>query len=264
MEQNLEPIVDTHAHLDFRAFDEDRERAIERARAAGVQWIINPGTNLESSRQAVRLAESYPEIYAAVGVHPHDAKTVTESILKELRELAHHPKVVAIGEIGLDYYRDLSPRDVQRSVFRQQLELADELGVPVILHDRDAHKDILAILKEWQVAGRGALPSLFHAFSGDEAMAHRVLEMGYYIAIGGPVTFRNARQLARIVPTIPSDRLVVETDCPFLTPHPHRGKRNEPAYVRLVVEKVAELRGESVDAIARQTTLNARALFGLN
>jgi len=260
----LEPIVDTHAHLDFRAFDKDREQVTERARAAGIQWIINPGTDLESSRRAVRLAESYPGVYAAVGVHPHDAKTVTESTLRELRGLARHPKVVAIGEIGLDYYRDLSPRDVQRSVFHRQLELADELGMPVILHDRDAHRDILTILEEWGAAGGSAVPSLFHAFSGDEMMAHRVLEMGCYIAIGGPVTFRNARQLARIVPAIPLDRLVVETDCPFLTPHPHRGKRNEPAYVRLVVEKVAELREESVDAIARQTTLNARTLFGLN
>ena len=263
MEQNLEPIVDTHAHLDFRAFDEDREHVIARARAAGVQWIINPGTDLESSRRAVHLAESYPEVYAAVGVHPHDAKNVTEFTLRELRGLARHSKVVAIGEIGLDYYRDLSPRAVQRSVFRRQLELADELGVPVILHDRDAHRDILAILEEWKTAGGSVAPTLFHAFSGDEAMAHHVLGMGCYIAIGGPVTFRNARQLARIVPAIPLDRLVCETDCPFLTPHPHRGKRNEPAYVRLVVEKVAELRGESVAAVARQTTLNARTLFGL-
>ena len=259
----MEPIVDTHAHLDFRAFDEDREQVIERARAAGVQWIMNPGTDLESSRRAIHLAESYPGVYAAVGVHPHDAKTVAESTLTELRGLARHPKVMAIGEIGLDYYRDLSPRDVQRSVFRQQLELADELGMPVILHDRDAHQDILAILEEWQAAGGSVVPSLFHAFSGDEAMAHHVLELGCYIAIGGPVTFRNARQLARLVPAIPLDRLVCETDCPFLTPHPHRGKRNEPAYVRLVVEKVAELREEGVDAIERQTTLNARTLFGL-
>ena len=263
VENGLEPIVDTHAHLDFSAFDDDRQTVIRRAEAAGVRWIVNPGADLESSQRAIRLAEVYAGIYAAVGVHPHDAQTVTPSTLRELRRLARHPRVVAIGEIGLDYYRDLSPRQMQREAFRQQLELAGELCLPVILHDRDAHDDVLSILDEWKT-GRRDRPGLFHAFSGDIAMAQRVVEMGYYLAIGGPVTFRNAGHLREVAVAAPADRLVVETDCPYLTPHPHRGKRNEPAFVRLVVERIATLRGESIDAIARQTTQNARALFGLS
>ena len=259
-----EPVstVDTHAHLNFSAFDDDRNQIIQQAHAAGVRWIINPGADLESSRQAVRLAESYPGIYAAVGVHPHDARTVTRSTLRELRELARHPRVVAIGEIGLDYYRDLSPRDVQRTTFRQQLDLAADLGLPAILHDRDAHEDVLSTLDAWR-AGNSAVPCLFHAFSGHVAMAQRVLKMGYYLAIGGPVTFHNAGELRQVAATVPLERLVVETDCPYLTPHPHRGKRNEPAHVTLVVEKVALLRRDSVERVAQQTTQNARALFGL-
>jgi TatD DNase family protein len=263
MESSLEPIVDTHAHLDFSAFDEDREAVLRRAEAAGVRWIVNPGADIESSRRAIKLVDAYAGIYAAVGIHPHDAKTVTPSALRELRRLAGHPKVVAIGEIGLDYYRDLSPRDVQREAFRQQLELAGDLGLPVIVHDRDAHDDVLRILEEWNT-GRSDRPGLFHAFSGDVAMAQRVVQMGYYLAIGGPLTYRNAGQLSQVASAAPADRLVVETDCPYLTPHPHRGQRNEPGFVRLVVEKIAALRGESVDAIARQTTHNACMLFGLS
>lgn len=255
-------LVDTHAHLDFDDFDADREEVIRRAREAGIRYIINPGADLESSRRATALAEAHADIFAAVGVHPHAADSLTEEAWQELRRLAHHPRVVAIGEIGLDYYRDLSPRPVQRAAFRRQLELAAELGLPVIIHDRDAHEDVLAVLEQWRAEGNN-LPILFHAFSGDLAVAQRVLRMGGYIAVGGPVTFTNARRLPAILPQLPLERLVVETDCPYLAPHPYRGQRNEPAYLRLVAEKLASLYQRPVEEIARRTTENARRLFRL-
>ena len=251
-------LTDTHAHLDFPQFDGDREEVIARALAAGVGSIINVGADLASSRRAVALAEAHPQIYAAVGVHPHDAKTLTDEVLKELRELAQHPKVIAIGEIGLDFYRDLSPRDEQQRAFERQLALASELGKPVIIHDRQAHAEVLAILRRWP-----GLRGVLHCFSGDLDMAHEAIEMGFYISVGGPVTFKNARRLPEIVRQLPLERLLVETDCPYLAPHPYRGKRNEPAYVRLVAQKVAELKGVPLERVARVTTANARQLFGL-
>ena len=251
-------LTDTHAHLDFPQFDDDREEVIARALAAGVGIIINVGTDLASSRRAVTLAEAYPQIYAAVGVHPHDAKTLTDEALAELGELARHPKVVAIGEIGLDFYRDLSPRNVQREAFERQLALAQELGKPVIIHDREAHAEVMAILRRWP-----GLRGVLHCFSGDLDMAHEAIEMGFYISVAGPVTFKNARRLPEIVRQLPLERLLIETDCPYLAPHPYRGRRNEPAYVRLVAQKVAELKGMSLERVARVTTANARQLFGL-
>jgi TatD DNase family protein len=259
----LGPVVDTHAHLDFGQFDADRQDVLARAKQAGVEWIINPGADLESSRRAAELAESSESVYAAVGIHPHYALTCTEECLALLRRLAVGPKVVAIGEIGLDYYRDLSPREQQRQAFRRQLRLAEELDLPVILHDRDAHDDILCILKERQNAA-GQLSGVFHAFSGDFAAAKAALDLGFFIALGGPVTFQNARKLADLVPRLPLDRLLVETDSPYLAPAPHRGQRNEPAYVRLVVNRLAELTGYTVRKIESQTTLNAAALFRLD
>jgi TatD DNase family protein len=257
----IEPICDTHAHLDFQQFDADREEVIARARGAGVRWMVNPGADLESSQRAIHLAESQPGIYAAVGVHPHEAQTMTPVVLEELRRLAQHSKVMAIGEIGLDYYRDLSPRHVQQVAFRQQLDLASELELPIIIHDRDAHDDVMAILGEWQ--GKSQARGVFHAFSGDGDLADRVIEMGYLIAVGGPLTFQNARRMAVLASALPLDRMVVETDCPYLTPHPHRGQRNEPAYLPLVVERLAGLKGLSVDQVARQTSMNALTLFGI-
>lgn len=255
-------LVDTHAHLDFDDFDADREEVIRRAREAGVAYIINPGADLESSRRAIALAESHPGIFAAVGIHPHEASSLTDDAWQELRRLAQHPRVVAIGEIGLDYYRDLSPRSIQQAAFRRQLALAAELGLPVIIHDRDAHEDVLAILGQWRAEGHD-LPILFHAFSGDLGIAQRVLKLGGYIAIGGPVTFTNARRLPAMLPQLPLERLVVETDCPYLAPHPYRGQRNEPAYLPLVVEKMASLCQRPAEEIARLTTENARRLFRL-
>jgi TatD DNase family protein len=229
-------VIDTHAHLDFPRFDADRQAVIERAHAAGVAAMVNVGVDVASSRRAVALAGKHSSIYAAVGMHPHDAKKLDGASLAELRELAQGPEVVAIGEIGLDYYRNLSPQDVQRRAFRAQLAWAAKLGKPVIIHDRDAHDEVMDMLADWApgldrspLAGR---LGVLHTFSGDMAMAERAIDLGFYISISGPVTYKSARQLPEIVRTLPLDRLLVETDCPFLAPHPHRGKRNEPAYVR--------------------------------
>lgn len=268
-------LIDTHAHLDFARFDADRPAVIERAQAAGVVAIVNVGADLISSRRAVELAEQYESIYAAVGMHPHDAKKLNGATLAELRDLAQHPQVVAVGEIGLDFYRDLSPRDVQRRAFRAQLAWAAKLGKPVVIHDRDAHDEVMDILADWAaglknspLAGVGhesaARMGVLHTFSGDLAMAERAMELGFYISISGPVTYKNARHLPGIVRALPLDRLLVETDCPFLAPHPYRGKRNEPAYVRLVAERIAALKGIPLHELAEATTANARRLFGLS
>jgi TatD DNase family protein len=260
-------LVDTHAHLDFSKFDDDRAAAIDRARAAGVAAIVNVGVDLNSSRRAVRLAEQYESIYAAVGMHPHDAKKLDGATLAELRELAQKPTVVAVGEIGLDYYRDLSPREVQRRAFQAQLAWAAKLGKPVIIHDRDAHEEIMNTLTKWAQGLTSSTLSgrlgVLHTFSGDLDMAKRAIDLGFYISISGPVTYRNARQLPEIVRALPLDRLLVETDCPFLAPEPHRGKRNEPAYTRLVAKRIAELKGIPFDDLARATTTNAHRLFKL-
>ncbi len=266
-------LIDTHAHLDFSRFDADRPAVIERAKAAGVAAIVNVGADLPSSRRAVILAEEYACIYAAVGMHPHDAKKLDGAALAELRELAQHPKVVAVGEIGLDFYRNLSPRDVQRRAFQAQLAWAARLGKPVVIHDRDAHDDVMEILADWAAGLENSSPvvskakplagrlGVLHTFSGDLVMAERAIELGFYISISGPVTYKNARRFPDIVRALPLDRLLVETDCPFLAPHPHRGKRNEPAYVRLVAERLAALKGISVEELAEATTTNAQHLF---
>jgi TatD DNase family protein len=264
------PLIDTHTHLDFPHFDGDREHVIERAATAGVRAIVDVGTDLASSRAAVALAESYPQVYAAVGVHPHDAKTLTGETLEELRALASHAKVVAIGEIGLDFYRDLSPRGKQRQVFQQQWALANELDKPVIIHDREAHKEVMAILRRWalrrssgQAEGSQQPMGVLHCFSGDLAMAQEAIEMGFHISIAGPITFKNARRLRELIRQLPMEKLLVETDCPYLTPHPHRGKRNEPAYVKLVAQEVAHIKGLSLEEVGRITSDNAQALFAL-
>jgi TatD DNase family protein len=254
-------LVDTHCHLDFPQFDADRAAVWERARAAGVTALINPGTDLLSSRRAILMAEQYPGIYAAVGVHPHEAASLDEPVLAELRRLAAHPKVVAIGEIGLDYYRDLSPRARQRAAFEAQLELAAELGLPIVVHQREAAADLLAALRPR--AGRPEPGGVLHAFSGDLAMAQQVVAWGFYIGVAGPLTFTNARQLPEIAGWAPADRLLLETDAPYLTPHPHRGQRNEPAHLRLIAQRLADVRHLPLNRLARQVTDNARRLFRL-
>jgi TatD DNase family protein len=262
-------LIDSHCHLNFDAFDEDRLEVVARARNEGIVAFINPGTNLADSRQIVALAEKIPELYAAVGVHPNDAAGFDKAALTQLRELAGHPKVVAIGEIGLDYYWDKAPRPVQRRVLEQQLALAKDIGKPVIIHQRDSAADTMAVLRQWGADGSRPMddghPGLvLHSFSGDQAMADEALDLGFYIGISGPVTFKNARDLPGIVASLPPERLLVETDAPFLSPHPFRGKRNEPARVQLVAEKVAVLQNLDFAEMCRQLTENTMALFRLS
>lgn len=261
-------LVDTHAHLDSSRYDRDRAAVISRALDAGVAQMITIGGSLEASRGAVALAQEYPFLYATVGIHPHNAVDLNGEALAELRQLAQQPKVVAVGEIGLDFFRDLSPRDVQRRAFQAQLAWAARLGKPVVIHDRDAHQEVLDILADWaagqahsSLAGR---LGVLHTFSGDLSMAERAIDLGFYLSISGPVTYQNARDLPEVVRSMPLERLMVETDCPWLAPHPHRGKRNEPAYVRLVAEQIAALRGIELEKVAQATTTNARRLFGLD
>jgi TatD DNase family protein len=251
-------LIDTHAHLDDRAFDKDRAAVIAGLFAAD-SGVITVGADLASSREAVRLAERHRSIWATVGVHPHDAKTVTPSVLRELEDLARSPRVVAIGEIGLDYYRDLSPRDVQRSVFAAQLELAKRLELPVVLHNRESTDDLVAILRK---AGR-THAGVVHSFLGDLALAETFLGLGFHLGVGGPITYPANAALRDAVRRVPLERIVLETDCPYLTPVPHRGKRNEPAYIEFVAAEIARLRDISIDEVARQTTADALVLFGL-
>lgn len=259
-------LVDTHAHLDFSKFDNDRQAILRRAWEAGVAAIVTIGVDLPSSQRAVALAEAHEGVYAAVGMHPHDAKKLDGEVLARFREMGGHEKVVAVGEIGLDFYRDLSPRDVQRRAFQAQLAWAARLDKPVVIHDRDAHDEVMEVLAGWAEGRRGTLLEgrlgVLHTFSGDLAMARRAVELGFYLSVAGPVTYKNARQLQEVVRALPLDRLLVETDCPFLAPHPHRGKRNEPAYVRLVAERVAALKGIPLAEVTRATTANAQRLFG--
>ena len=250
-------LVDTHAHLDDRRYDPDRDAVIARAAAESIA-IVTVGADLSSSEAAVRLARENPLVWCSVGVHPHDSKTLDRAGLTRLQELAAEYRVVAIGEIGLDYYRDLSPRDVQRRVFVEQLALAQDRNLPIILHNRDATDDVLKILDEVRLPRGGAV----HSFLGDERLARRFLKLGLHLGIGGPITYPANDALRQAVAAVPLDRLVLETDCPYLTPVPHRGKRNEPAYVSLVAEEVARVRGIPVDEVARQTAANASALFG--
>jgi TatD DNase family protein len=260
-------LVDTHCHLDFNNFDSDRPQVVERAREAGVERIINPGIDLHSSEKALSLAKAYPEVYAAVGVHPNEALGWKEDTYSALQGLTVHEKVVAIGEIGLDYYRNRAPRDLQRRIFQEQLSLAADLGLPVIIHNRDATGEILELLTDWHsrlVADGSPLadrPGVLHSFSDGENVARAAMEMDFFIGFTGPVTFRNAPDLQRLAAALPDEHILVETDAPFLSPHPYRGKRNEPAMVRLVAAKVAELTDRPYQSIASITTANASRLF---
>lgn len=249
-------LIDSHAHLDDRAFEKDRAAVIARCFEASI-GIITIGADLRSSREAVRLAGRHRGIWATVGVHPHDAKTVTPDVLGELEQLAKH--AVAVGEIGLDYYRDLSPRDVQRQVFAEQLALARSLDLPVAIHNRESTDDLLAILREVVGPHRGVI----HSFLGDRALAETFLEMGFRLGIGGPITFPKNGALRDAVQSISLDRILLETDCPYLTPVPYRGRRNEPVYVRYVAEAVAEIKGLAIEDVTRQTAENTERLFRL-
>ncbi|WP_020620814.1 TatD family hydrolase [Paenibacillus daejeonensis] len=253
-------IIDTHTHLDAHAFDEDREAIIRRAREAGVDRMINIGFNRETIPTTIELAETYDFIYAAVGWHPVDSIHMKPEDLEWIASLCTHEKVVAIGEIGLDYHWDTSPKDVQQRVFRQQIGLAREVGKPIVIHNRDAHEDIVNILKEERAEEVGGV---MHCFSGSWETARQCLDLGFYISLGGPVTFKNARVPKEVLKHVPLDRLLIETDCPYLAPHPNRGKRNEPSYVRYVAEAAAEMKGKSLEEISRITTENAEKCFRL-
>ncbi|UCE96502.1 MAG: TatD family hydrolase [Candidatus Bathyarchaeota archaeon] len=250
-------LIDTHAHLQWSSFDKDREKIINRARKIGVEYIVNIGFDLEGSRKGIELAEKHRGIYATVGIHPHNASTLDQSILDSLRKLSENPKVVAIGEIGLDYYRNLSPREAQKNAFKEQLLLAEELGLPVVIHDRDAHADILKMLSEF----KGTTAAIMHCFSGSKEMAKQCLKSGSYISFAGPVTFPNAFRLQEIAKWIDLDKVLLETDSPWLAPQEVRGKRNEPAFLTFVAKKIANLKGMSIDELANVTTENANAIF---
>ncbi|WP_406677435.1 TatD family hydrolase [Moorella sp. ACPs] len=256
----MSELIDSHAHLNDPAFAADLNGVLGRLQEAGVVAVINVGYDVASSRRAVEQAHAWPFIYAAVAVHPHDAATFDAEAEAVIGGLARDSRVVAIGETGLDYYRNLSPRQRQQEVFRWHLELAWELRLPVIIHDRDAHGDTLRILKK---AGPFPAGGVLHCFSGSWEMARECLEMGFYISFAGPVTFKNATKLREIAVRVPLDRLLIETDCPYLTPEPHRGRRNEPAYVGLVAGAIAAARGLSRAAIEEAATANARRLFGV-
>jgi TatD DNase family protein len=254
-------LFDTHAHLHFPDFAEDLDAVLARAREAGVRAVVTIGTDRETNPAAVALAERHPEVYAAVGIHPHDAAEATDADFEAMERLARaSARVVALGEMGLDFFRNLSPHEVQERVLRRQLSLARRLGKPALIHCRDAHAEILAILEDERI---GEVGGIMHCFSGDVEVAKRCLDLGLLISLAGPVTYKNARALPDVARFVPENRLVVETDCPYLPPQPHRGQRNEPAYVALTAGRVAELRGADPEALAEAMTRNAARLFGM-
>lgn len=251
-------LADTHAHLDLDDYRHDREEVVGRARAAGVGFIINVGFDEATSDASVALSDAHPFIYASVGLHPHHAASLTDDLLDRFERLAAHPKVVAIGETGLDHFRDLSPREDQERAFRAQIRLAKKVGLPLIIHNRDALLDVLRVVDDEAAPEAGGV---MHCFPGDAAYAREVVERGFHVGVGGPVTYSPRGRLVGVATAVRQDRLVLETDAPWLPPVPHRGRRNEPAYVRLVAERVAELRGMSPADLARVTTGNAVRLF---
>ncbi|HEY8350030.1 MAG TPA: TatD family hydrolase [Clostridiales bacterium] len=253
-------LFDTHAHLYDTQFAGDLDEVVSRAKENGVGYILTASENVASSVENITLTQKYDIFYAAVGIHPHNAVNQNNSIISVLKEFASYPKVVAIGEIGLDYYYDNSPRDVQKTWFAKQISLAGELKLPVIVHDRDAHEDTLNILKS---EGARDVGGVLHCFSGSVEMAREVMELGFMISIAGPATFRNARKLPDVIRYVPDDMLLIETDSPYLAPEPHRGRRNEPAYVKFVAEKIAKIKGKPFEYICETTTANAKRLFGI-
>lgn len=257
----MSELVDTHSHLDFDPFDEDRDLVIERAVTAGVRRIIVPAIDLNNSLEVLSLAERNDSLYAAIGIHPNSSADWRDEWVDRLRLMADHPKVVAIGEIGLDYYREWSPQSTQKKAFSAQVSLAGELGLPIIVHNRLADADVLQILERAKKAW-GELVGVLHSFSSPWKTAVSAVEMGFYIGFTGPLTYKNAGELREVAAKIRLDRVLIETDSPFLAPQQFRGKRNEPAFVIQVAAKLAEIRSVTVDEIARQTTANAERLFG--
>ncbi len=252
-------LFDTHAHLNDPAFDADREELMNSLAEKGVGFVMNAGCSLESSRDIVRMAENYPWLYASVGSHPDSADEVNEAVIEEYKKLCKlSPKVKAIGEIGLDYYYEDIPREIQKNAFRMQMELAKEVDLPVIIHEREAHDDGMRIVKEFP-----GVTGVFHCYSGSAEMARQLVNMGWYIGFTGVLTFKNARKAVETAERIPLDRIVLETDCPFMAPEPFRGKRNDPGYLYRMAERLAEIRGMSVAEIENITTENAKRLYRL-
>ncbi|MDP4553385.1 TatD family hydrolase [Alkalihalobacillus macyae] len=254
-------LFDTHTHLNVEQFSEDQKEVIERAQAAGVSKMVVVGFDRETIIQAMALVKEYDFLYAAVGWHPVDAIDMKDEDLEWIEQLAEHPKVVAIGEMGLDYHWDKSPHDIQKDVFRRQIQLAKKVNLPIIIHNREATRDVIDVLKEENAAEVGGI---MHCFAGTVEEANECLDMNFYISLGGPVTFKNAKLPKEVAKEIPIDRLLIETDCPFLAPHPNRGKRNEPSYVKLVAEQIADLKEMDYEELAERTTENAMNLFGIS
>lgn len=253
-------IFDTHAHYDDDKFDEDRDSLLRELHQNGISYILNASASLESLYANIALAEKHDFVYAALGVHPEYADKMNVNVLDKIRELSKNEKVVAIGEIGLDYYYDDSPRDVQREWFEKQLELAKELKLPIIIHDRDAHEDTINIIKKTNAKLVGGI---FHCFSGSVEMAMEMLKYNFYIGIGGVVTFKNAKKTVEVVKAVPLDKLLIETDCPYLAPEPYRGKRNNSGYLFHTIDKIAEIKGVSSQEVTEITLENAKKLFKL-
>ena len=249
-------LFDSHAHLNDEAFDQDRAELLETFRDAGVGLVMNAGCSLASSREGIALAEAYPWIYCSVGTHPDTADEVNEEVLEVYRQMCSHPKVKAIGEIGLDYYYETIHRDAQMRAFRMQMQLAEELDMPVIVHERDAHEDGMSIVKEFP-----KVKGVFHCYSGSAEMARQLVDMGWYIGFTGVLTFKNARKAVETAASIPLERILLETDCPYMAPEPYRGKRNHPGYLPKMAEKLAQIRGITVEKAIRATTENAKRLY---
>ena len=251
-------IFDTHAHYDDEKFDEDRDWLLKSLPSKGVVNIINCGCDLASSLKSIEFSEKYDYFYSAVGVHPSNITGDSYDELQKIRELYSHPKCVAVGEIGLEYHYDFVPKDKQLDIFEKQIILANELELPVIVHDREAHEDTMNLLKRYKPKG------VVHCFSGSAEMAKEVLKLGMYIGLGGAVTFKNARKPLEVAEIVPEDRLLLETDCPYMTPVPHRGKRNDPSFVPIIAQCIADARGEDADALAKNCLENGKRLFGIS
>lgn len=252
--------IDSHAHLDDRQFDKDRDNVINNLKNDDISHVINIGSDLASSRFSQKLANEYDNIYFAAGVHPHDSSACTEEMLSEIEKLLSEPKCVALGEIGLDYFKNYSPAHIQRDIFDKQLSLAQKNEIPVCIHMRDATKDTVDFLKKYSPFNKSGV---IHSFSGSRETAKIMLDMGFYLSISGPVTYANAVNLREVVSYIPIDKILIETDCPYLTPEPRRGARNEPKYVRYTAEKIAEIKRMAIEEIAQATSENALRLFNI-
>ena len=251
-------LFDTHAHLNAEQFDDDLQKVIDRALEAGVEKMVIVGFDRPTIHKAIELIEEYDFLYASVGWHPVDAIDCTETDLEWIESLAKHPKVVGIGEIGLDYYWDKSPKEIQQKLLRRQIQMAKKVNLPVIVHNRDATQDLIRILKEENASEVGGV---MHCFSGSAETAEECVKLNFYISLAGPVTFKNAKQPKEVVERIPLEKLLIETDCPYLAPHPYRGKRNEPAFVKLVAEEIALIKNQPYDTVAKVTTENAKKIF---